>query len=190
MRIKSLRLERYHCARRWLRKKKRNWERNRWFTRSKLIVLAQVVQKLDSAIHRINLYPVDTYYGKQLRYPLDSAIQRLNNRGQVCFRTTIGLCGFNLIAPPDLVSIEFRVRSLSSSAFMFAPKPDPVRLESNASAWNSYDMQLQYFNINSQRFNSRLGSWQAASRLFSLLKYHCFSQSSYFLGKHPKHCKF
>ena len=99
----------------------------------------------------------------------------------VCFRTTMGLCGFNSTAPLDLVAIEFRVRSSSSSAFMFAPKPDPVRLESNASAWNSYDMQLQYFNINSQRFNSRLGSWQSASCLFSLLKYHCFSQSSYFL---------
>ena len=35
-------------------------------------VQAQVVQKLDSAIHRINHYPADTYYGKQLRYPLDS----------------------------------------------------------------------------------------------------------------------
>ena len=94
----------------------------------------------------------------------------------VCFRTTMGLCGFNLL---DLV---FRVRSLaSSSAFMFPPKPDPVRLESNSSGWNSYVMQLQYFNINSQRFNSRLGSWQSASCLFSLLKYHCFSQSSYFL---------
>ena len=82
----------------------------------------------------------------------------------------MGLCGFNSIAPLDLVTIEFCVRLLaSSSAFMFAPKPDPVRLESNASAWNSYDMQLQYFNINSQRFNSRLGSWQSESRLFSLL---------------------
>ena len=47
--------------------------------------------------------------------------------------------------------------------------------------WNSYDMHLQYFNINSQRFNSRLRSWKSASRLFSLLKYHCSSQSSYFL---------
>ena len=43
---------------------------------------AKVVQKLDSAIHRINPYPADTYYGKQLLYPLDSAIQRLSNRGQ------------------------------------------------------------------------------------------------------------
>ena len=90
----------------------------------------------------------------------------------------MGLCGFNSTAPLDLVTIEFRVRSSSSSAFMFAPKPDPVRLESNASAWNSYDMQLQYFDINSQRFNSRLGSWQSASLLFSLLKYHCSSQAS------------
>ena len=30
-----------------------------------------VVQKLDSAIHRINLYPVDKYQGNKLRYPLD-----------------------------------------------------------------------------------------------------------------------
>ena len=33
---------------------------------------APVVQTLDSAIHRINLYPADKYYGNQLRYPLDS----------------------------------------------------------------------------------------------------------------------
>ena len=33
---------------------------------------AEVVQKLDSAIHRINHSPADTYYGKQLRYQLDS----------------------------------------------------------------------------------------------------------------------
>ena len=34
-------------------------------------VLASVVQTLDSAIHRINHYPADKYYGNQLRYPLD-----------------------------------------------------------------------------------------------------------------------
>ena len=34
--------------------------------------LAPVVQKLDSAIHRINLYPMDKYLGNQLRYPVDS----------------------------------------------------------------------------------------------------------------------
>ena len=32
---------------------------------------ASVVQTLDSAIHRINHYPADKYYGNQLRYPLD-----------------------------------------------------------------------------------------------------------------------
>ena len=36
---------------------------------------APVVQKLDNAVHWINLYTVDT------TYPLDSALQRLNNRG-------------------------------------------------------------------------------------------------------------
>ena len=35
-------------------------------------LLAPVVQTLDSAIHRINHYPADKYYGNQLRYPLDS----------------------------------------------------------------------------------------------------------------------
>ena len=34
--------------------------------------LALVVQMLDSAIHRINHYPADKYYGNQLRYLLDS----------------------------------------------------------------------------------------------------------------------
>ena len=30
-----------------------------------------VVQTLDSAIHRINHYPTDKYWGNQLHYPLD-----------------------------------------------------------------------------------------------------------------------
>ena len=34
--------------------------------------LAAVVQTLDSAIHRINHYLANKYYGNQLRYPLDS----------------------------------------------------------------------------------------------------------------------
>ena len=36
---------------------------------------APVVQKLDNAVHWINLYTVDN------TYPLDSALQLLNNRG-------------------------------------------------------------------------------------------------------------
>ena len=35
------------------------------------VVQAPVVQTLDSAIHRINHYPADKYYGNQLHYPLD-----------------------------------------------------------------------------------------------------------------------
>ena len=35
-------------------------------------IQASVVQTLDSAIHQINHYPADKYYGNQLRYPLDS----------------------------------------------------------------------------------------------------------------------
>ena len=45
---------------------------------------------LDSTIHRINQYPADKYYGKRLsyllgsdKYPVDSAIQLLNNWSQV-----------------------------------------------------------------------------------------------------------
>ena len=50
---------------------------------------APVVQKVDSAIHRINLYPLDSAIGSPniypLRiviYPVESAIHLLNNWGQ------------------------------------------------------------------------------------------------------------
>ena len=51
--------------------------------------LAPVVQTLDSAIHRINHYPLDSVIDFRNTYLLDSdlsadsAIQRLNNRGLV-----------------------------------------------------------------------------------------------------------
>ena len=35
------------------------------------IGLVQVVQMLDSAIHPINHYPADKYWGNQLCYPMD-----------------------------------------------------------------------------------------------------------------------
>ena len=38
------------------------------------VVLALVVQTLDTAIHRINHYPADKYLGNQLRYPLDRVL--------------------------------------------------------------------------------------------------------------------
>ena len=51
---------------------------------------APVVQNMDSAIQRINLYPVDSAIGFPNTYPLDSdlsdldsVIQLLNNWGQV-----------------------------------------------------------------------------------------------------------
>ena len=61
------------------------------------ILLAPVVQTLDSAIHRINHYPSDLFLGKQLHYwieiyPVDSAIHLLNHWGQInqriCIRKT------------------------------------------------------------------------------------------------------
>ena len=42
------------------------------FVVSFLFTQAPVVQKLDSAIHRINLYPVDNAIGFPNTYPLDS----------------------------------------------------------------------------------------------------------------------
>ena len=41
-----------------------------------LIYLASVVQRLDSAIHRINLYPVDSAISLPNTYPLDSDLSR------------------------------------------------------------------------------------------------------------------
>ena len=35
-------------------------------------LLSPVVQTMDSAIRRINHYPVDKHYQNQLRYPVDS----------------------------------------------------------------------------------------------------------------------
>ena len=73
----------------------------------------------------------------------------------VCFRSTMVLCALNSIAPLVDV-IEFRVSSSSSSAYMFAPKPNPVRLKSKRM---EFLWQLHYFTlINSQRFNSKLGN--------------------------------
>ena len=39
---------------------------------TRLIVLASVVQRLDSTIHRINLYPEDSAIGFSNTHPLDS----------------------------------------------------------------------------------------------------------------------
>ena len=50
----------------------------------------------NSAIHRINHYPADKYYGNQLHYLLDSAIQLLNNRGQM--RVSKLYCNFEIYA--------------------------------------------------------------------------------------------
>ena len=43
-----------------------------WCFKVLLHYATTVVQTLDRAIHRINHYPADKYYGNQLRYPLDS----------------------------------------------------------------------------------------------------------------------
>ena len=49
--------------------------RQRWrsyFFDTEKPTMAPVVQKLDSAIHRINLYPVDNTIGLPKPYPLES----------------------------------------------------------------------------------------------------------------------
>ena len=43
------------------------------------IFLAPVIQKVDGAIHGINLFPVDSAVGFPNTYPLDSTIQLWNN---------------------------------------------------------------------------------------------------------------
>ena len=48
------------------------------------LLLAPVVQKVDSAIHRINLYPQDGAIAFPNIYPLDTDIHLLNNWGQLC----------------------------------------------------------------------------------------------------------
>ena len=61
----------------------------------------QVVRKVDNAIHRINLYPVDNIILVSFLilihwvviYLVDSAIQGLNNQGQGCAVTNVS-CTF------------------------------------------------------------------------------------------------
>ena len=50
--------------------------------------LAPVVRTMDSAVHRLNHYPADKHWQNQLSYPVDSAIQRLNN-----WSFPLSLCG-------------------------------------------------------------------------------------------------
>ena len=50
--------------------------------------MAPVVQRVDSAVHWITqliLLMLGCWILADIDYPLDSAIQRLNNRGQSCF---------------------------------------------------------------------------------------------------------
>ena len=62
-------------------------KRKSFYRKSELLAL--VVQTLDSAIHRIKIYPVVTQLVSLILihwiviYPVDSTIQRLNNRGQM-----------------------------------------------------------------------------------------------------------
>ena len=68
------------------------------------IYQAPIVRKVDNAIHRTKIYPLDNAIGfantylLDSDYPVDSAIQRLNNQGQVL--TKICLPG-NKTAPFD-----------------------------------------------------------------------------------------
>ena len=53
------------------------------YSTSSLFTQVPVVQKLDTAIHWINHYPVDKYQGNKLCYPVDSITHLLNNWDQV-----------------------------------------------------------------------------------------------------------
>ena len=63
--------------------------------RAHLYIQAPVVQKVDSAIRRINHYPLMAQLVYQILVhwivisPVDSAILRLNNRAQMTFSTTL-----------------------------------------------------------------------------------------------------
>ena len=115
MRIKSLRLERYHCARRWLKK--------------------ETEREIDGSHDRSLLF----WFAFEPQWVYAVLIQQLL---QISF----------------LSNFVFAHRLLRRSCSLRNP--------------------------------IQSGCWQSESRLFSLLKYHCSSQSSHFLGNHPKQCKF
>ena len=49
--------------------------------------LVAAVQKLDSAIHRVNHYLVDKYWGSQLRYPVYITIIHRSGGGEAAKRS-------------------------------------------------------------------------------------------------------
>ena len=100
----------------------------------------------------------------------------------VCFRTTMGLCGFNSIAPLDLVTIDFRVRSQASSSDSCSLR-NQIQFASKAMQAHGILMTCSY-NILILTPNGLTPDQAAGNQhlaFLSLLKYHCFSQSSYFL---------
>ena len=74
------------------------------------MVLALVVQKMDKAIHWINLYPLDSQLVSQILIrrivvcPVESAIQRLNNPGLVQYSANF---------MPDAVSVPGLILTLA-----------------------------------------------------------------------------
>ena len=62
---------------------------------------APVVQKMDGAIHWINLYPVDKYQGNQLHYPLDKDLS-----GGQCYPA------FEQLGP-DLIQNKYQQKELT-----------------------------------------------------------------------------
>ena len=83
----------------------------------------------------------------------------------VCLRTAVVLFAFSSMAL--LVDIEFRVRSSSSSAYMIAPKPDPVLLESKCMKfwWQSqffYNISSQWHGLTRQILE---GTWNSSQKM-------------------------
>ena len=77
---------------------------------------------MDSAIHRINHYPGDSVIDFRNTYPLDSAIQRLNNRGLTDKPEVDGALIFLRSTLTHLTDIK----RYSKHGLCIAPPPNPL----------------------------------------------------------------
>ena len=84
--------------------------------------LVPVAQTLDNAIHRINHYSADSVIDFRNTYRLDSAIQRLNNRGLTDKPEVDGALIFLRSALPHLTDIK---RYSKHSLCITTPPPTP-----------------------------------------------------------------
>ena len=126
-------------------------------------VLAPVVQKLDSAIHQINLYPVDKYYQWKpinctihwiVIYPVDSAIHLLSN-----WDLGFGICNPSSTDKEFTIQyLEYRIHSVKSKTvlgyFILSEQLSPsINIKILYADLHTFPWKTSWENLRSKHFH-------------------------------------